>query len=410
MAAEPLRRSCGNGDQDTVHAARHESGGQRDYKVQCAECGTQSGLTAYRCAACDGPLVLVGAPVTAEDLTGDSSIVGIWRYSGFLPRTTSAVTLGEGSTPLLPLAPDPGIAGDLRVYGKLETLNPTLSFKDRAMALGTSVAVDLGLVGLSLASTGNAAVSAAAYAAAAGLPCKVVCATSSGAAVKLALAAAYGAEVELVDGDYSNAYERAAAAESEGWFNVTTTYRNPVLAEGYRSIAAEITEGLGRAPDLLIVPIGAGPLLRGLLTGFLDLLSVGAIDRVPRAVGVQTEACGPLARAWEQQDWLASLMKPNFIQPTSAGAIADSLRGYEREGLLTLRAVRDSGGTVVAVSEAQIHAATTALARQGVLVEPAAGAAVAALSTPLVEAVTPKGADVVVMLTGHGAKENLRQP
>ena len=384
---------------------RDPGGGRRNYEVRCAECSSAADLPAYRCPRCGGPLVVHPAPIGPDGLSEDRSRTGVWRRSGMLPRTANAVTLGEGGTPLLPLD---GLQDDrVRVHAKVEALNPTLSFKDRAMALGASMALDLGLPGLVLASTGNAAVSAAAYAAAAGLPCRVVCGTGSKAGLKLAAAAAHGADVTLVEGDYSSAYESAVRAEEDGWFNVTTTYRNPVLAEAYRALAVEILDDLGHVPDVVVVPVGAGPLLRGLLGGFQDAVSAGAAARVPRLVGVQASACAPLARAWRHGDWVASLAVPPPVLPTRAGAIADSLRGYEREGLLTLAAVRDSGGTVVDVEEEDMARATAALARRGLLAEPAAAAALAALADDQVTGPVPDGGSVVIVLTGHGAKEPL---
>ena len=136
-----------------------------------------------------------------------------------------------------------------------------------------------------LASTGNAAVSAATYAAAAGLGCRVFCATGSNAGGKLGVARAHGAEVQLVDGHYSDAYAAAARAAAGNWLNVTTTYRNPLLAEAYRPIAAELLAALGRAPDTVVVPVGAGPLMRGIWHGFRDLQTAGLITRLPRMAG-----------------------------------------------------------------------------------------------------------------------------
>ena len=390
---------------DPGPAAWRHGGGHRDHEVRCAECAELAHLPAYRCSRCGGPLVVEPAPVGRDGLREDRSRSGVWRRSGLLPRTAHAVTLGEADTPLLPLE---GLLDHrVRVHAKVEAQNPTLSFKDRAMALASSVALDLGLPGLVLASTGNAAVSAAAYAAAAGLPCRVLCGTGSQAALKLAAAAAHGAEVRLVEGDYSSAYAQAVRAEDDGWFNVTTTYRNPVLAEAYRPLAVELLDDLGRVPDVVVVPIGAGPLLRGLVGGFRDAVSAGVAPRSPRLVGVQASACAPLARAWRHGDWAASLALPPPVFPTRAGAIADSLRGYEREGLLTLRAVRESQGTVVAVEEEDMARAITALARRGLLVEPAAAAALAALADDEVAGLVPDDGDVVIVLTGHGAKEPL---
>lgn len=374
--------------------------GGRAYSVACSECGAPHSLPAYRCTRCSGPLVLVLEPAC-----------GVERPEDLLPAADHVVRLGEGRTPLLPL---PWVeAGGARVHAKLESLNPTLSFKDRAMALGTATALDLGLRGLVLASTGNAAVSGAAYAAAAGIGCRVFCATASRAAAKLDTARSHGALVEVVEGDYSTAYRHAADAEGEGWFGVTTTYRNPLLAESYRPIAAELVADLGRAPDAVVVPVGAGPLLYGVLAGFDDLRSTGVVSRVPRMVGVQAAACAPLATAWASgarsaAGWRAALAETVVAGPTAAGAIADSLRGYEREGLLTLGAVHRSGGDVVAVDETAIAHATRALARHGISAEPAAAAGLAALDSPAAR--LDADGDVVLLVTGHGAKEPLVAP
>lgn len=374
----------------------------RDYTVGCCRCGHAATYPAYRCRLCGAPLVLtLGAADCAP-----TSAAGLWRYAGMLPSVNHAVTLGEGSTPLLPWDGDSHL--------KLESLNPSLSFKDRAMALAVSVALDLGLPGLVLASTGNAAVSAAAYAAAAGLPCRVFCATGSNATTKLDTARAHGADVTVVEGDYSDAYAAAVHAEGGGWLNVTTTYRNPLLTEAYRPLAIELVEGLGRVPDVVVVPVGAGPLLRGIWLGFTDLRDAGVTATMPRMVGVQAAACAPLARAWPAPDWAAALRAPVAVGVTAAAAIADPLRGYEDEGLLTLAAARDSGGAIVAVSESAIRDASTRLAHRGLLVEPAAAAAVAALATVSGSATVSDSAAAagsvlaagfVAVLTGHGAKE-----
>jgi threonine synthase len=358
----------------------------RTFTVACVRCGHAENYPAYRCTTCGAPLEL---RLSAGDCAPGAGR-GLWRHAGMLPATRHAVTLGEAGTPLLEL--------DRDIHVKLESLNPSLSFKDRAMALACSAALDLGLRGLVLASTGNAAVSAATYAAAAGLGCRIYCATGSNAGAKLDVARAHGAEVHLVDGHYSDAYDAAARVAGDGWLNVTTTYRNPLLTEAYRPIAAEVVADLGRVPDTVVVPVGAGPLLRGIWLGFRDLRAAGLAERLPRMTGVQAAACAPLARAWTTADWAASLREPLPVGPTVATAIADALRGYEDEGLLTLEAVRDSGGEVVAVGDAAIVAAAGRLARRGLFVEPAAAAAVTVAATGL----------TVAVLTGHGAKEPLR--
>lgn len=280
-------------DEMTRSTTRH-AGGQRDYVAVCTVCGQETGLPAYGCAGCTGPIVLQLARLRGSALQLPKvEATGIWRQAHLLPRTTAAVSLSEGATPLLPLAlPRPAAAtGEPQCWLKCEHLNPTLSFKDRAMALGVSMALDQQASGLVLASSGNAAASAAAYATAAGLPCRIFCGTSSAANNKIAVAEAFRAEVTLIDGDYSAAYAAALAAVKDGWVNVTTTYLNPALAEAYRTIATEIVADLGDAPGLVVVPIGAGPLLHGLSQGFRDIFDAGDSSRLPRMVGVQAEAC-----------------------------------------------------------------------------------------------------------------------
>jgi threonine synthase len=389
-----------------VAAAR---GGTRRYVARCVECGSTVRLPAYRCADCGGSLVIDAAPVSARNLVADLRRTGVWSRHGLLPETRHALSLGEANTPLIPLSV-PSTDESLQLYAKLESLNPTLSFKDRAMALAVSFARDEGLPGLMLASTGNAAVSAAAYAAAADLPCEIFCATGSHASFKLASAEALGATVRLVDGDYSSAYAEAVRHESRGWLNVTTTYRNPLLAEAYRAAAVEISEQVGDLPDAVVVPVGAGPLLYGLRQGFRDLEHAGLSDRSPRLVGVQADACAPLAEAWCEPDWETALFRHRPTRPTRATAIADSLRGYEREGLLTLEAVRSSHGAVVGVSEDAIQGAGRTLRARGLLVEPAAAATLAAVESRTFSTLLPEGGRVVLMITGHSAKESPGAP
>jgi threonine synthase len=393
-------------------AGSRPRGGTREVAYRCALCSTSTSRFGYDCAACGGPLLAEPGPV--DDVVAAPSGVGVWRYPWLLPRTRAAVTLGEGGTPLIPLTAR-SRAGRA-VLGKLESLNPTLSFKDRAMAVGASMALDLGARGIVVASTGNAAVSASAYAAAAGLPCRVLVGTESNAAKKLDACRALGAEVEEVAGDYSAAYARARRHEDEGWMNVSTTYRNPVLAEGYRSIAFELVEQLGRAPAAVIVPIGAGPLLRGIERGFDDARTAGLADRTPALVGVQAARVAPIHRAWQARrqaapesiDPWAPATLPEESGPTIATAIADRLTGYSSHGDITIRAVERTGGDVVAVSEEQIVTAARALAAAGVWVEPSAATSLAALEVwtdrrPAAGHPHDDG-PVVLMLTGHGAK------
>lgn len=353
--------------------------GRRSWDLMCALCEWPTSGFRYECARCTGPVVVrPAAPGSAdpEDLLPDAGVL---------------VDLGQGATPLVEL---PGHAG---VHLKLESLNPTLSFKDRAMALGVGYALHSGAVGVVAASTGNAAVSAAAYAAAAGLPCRVIVGTGSRAARKMSACRAYGASVEEVEGDYSSAYRRAVAAEDEGWLNVSTTYRNPLLAEAYRPLAIELIADLGRAPAVIVVPIGAGPLLRGVERGCADAVELGLLDRQPRMVGVQARAVAPIAEAWAG----AASHGTACGGPTLATAIADPLRGYESHARVTIEAVARTEGAVLAVGEQEIVRATERLRAAGHWVEPSAATALAALDQ--LDVADDEG-PVVLLMTGHGVK------
>ena len=386
----------------------------RAHHYACAACSWRSDVFGYECPRCAAPVLIEAEPLTTADLLGPSGARGLWRYARLLPTTSTRVTLGEADTPLVNLAEaasrELGWPGEQPLAVKLESLNPTLSFKDRAMALAASVARDRGIPGLVVASTGNAAVSAAAYAGAAGLRCRVIVGTSSRAATKLAAARAYGAEVEEIDGDYSTAYDQAKAAEGRGWMNVSTTYRNPLLAEAYRPIAFELIEQLGEAPAAVVVPVGAGPLLRGIERGFGDARERGLLAETPRMVAVQAAAISPVVDEWRRTTGVAADPGSPGEGPgdlrTVATAIADPLRGYESHGRITVAAVMRSRGAAVAVTEPAILRAHSALTRLGFPVEPSSATAGAALAQPeLGELLSRADAGpVVLILTGHASK------
>lgn len=371
------------------------------WAAPCTSCGRDEGGWS-RCLACGGVRIADG-PVAP----GVGGGVGVWRHRPWLPPATTEVSLGEGGTPLLRcdrLAARDGLPA---LWVKNECVNPTLSFKDRAIALGVSLALDAGAQGVVAASTGNTASSAAAYAARAGLPCRVVCAESAAGSPKLDAARAAGARVEPVAGDFSTAYAAAARREEDGWYPLTTTFRNPWITAAHRGVAIELVEHAERTgvavPDWVVVPVGAGPLLVGIHDGFRALVATGRLTRAPRLVAVQATACAPLAAAWRDG---AERVTGVPVGYTVAEGIADPLRGYEDEGALTLVAVRESGGTVVAVPDVDILAARDDLARdEGLVVEASAAAPLAALRLLLADGVMSASDGVVLVATGHGAKE-----
>jgi threonine synthase len=351
----------------------------------------------YACPVC-GSSLLVAYAGTFEPPNGMVD-EGIWRYRRFLPVSADSepVTLGEGATPTLQARRlDP--SGGLLL--KNETVNPTGSFKDRPVAVAATVARELGLSGLVCASTGNTGVAVAAYAARAGFPAACVVPEATPAA-KTAQIGAVGARIVRVRGNYSDAYALAArAAENYGWANLTSTYINPYMVEGDKTIAYEIFEQLGeRVPDWVVVPAGAGPLLAAIHKGFEELGISG-----PRIVAAQAAGCAPVVRAFESG--AKEVSEWEHPVETAASSIADPLIGYPEDGTRTLSVVRHSGGTAIAISEEETRKATIDLARsEGLLVEPGAAVAVAAYRKLAAQAVISTEERAMVVLTGHGLKD-----
>jgi threonine synthase len=381
-----------------VGAARHSTTATVEASLACYRCSWRGEISnLYSCPACGSSLLVTFAGTyEPSNATADEAI---WQYRGFLPVPADAepVTLGEGDTPLLQarrLNPSGGL------LLKNETVNPTGSFKDRPVAVAATVARVLGLSGLICASTGNTGVAVAAYAARAGLPAACVVPETTPAA-KMIQIEAVGASIVRVRGNYSDAYALArAAAESYGWANLTSTYVNPYMLEGDKTVAYELFKQLGeRVPDWVLVPVGAGPLLAAIHKGFKELGVPG-----PRMVGVQAAGCAPVVRAFESgtkevHEWEDSLQ-------TTASSIADPLRGYPEDGTRTLSVVRESGGKAVAVSEEETRQATLDLARsEGLLVESGTAVAVAAYRKLVARELIHPGETTVIVLTGHGLKD-----
>jgi threonine synthase len=362
------------------------------HHLACSACAWRGDPAArYACPIC-GASLSVGYDGLPDGWTADRP--GQWRYAPLLPARLEPTSLGEGGTPLLPAAR----LGD--VWLKNETANPTGSFKDRPVSVAATMARELELEGLLCASTGNTAVSVAAYGARAGLPVACIVPRTAPAA-KLAQIQAAGALLIPVEGSYSDTHALAGeAARRCGWADLTSTYVNPYMLEGDKTLGLELFEQLGeRVPDWVVVPVGAGPLLAGVHKAFEELRALGATTAPgPRLVAAQASGCAPIARAFERGD--AHVVAWEEPVRTAASSIADSLAGYAEDGTRTLRLVRESGGVAVAVDEGAIAAATRRLARaEGLLVEPGAAAAVAAWERLELDG------DAVLLLTGHGLKD-----
>jgi threonine synthase len=339
-----------------------------------------------------------GAHVNLADAPGlgredvDRALRSVWRYrAALLVDVADAVSLGEGWTPL--------VAGEwdgLRVHFKLEFLMPTGSFKDRGMTVMVSYLRSRGITEVLEDSSGNAGASLSAYAAVAGLDCRILV-PESASYPKIAQIAAYGAQVVTVRGSRQDVADAALAMSRERFY--ASHNWQPFFSEGTKTLAYELWEQLDwRAPDSVVVPLGYGANVLGCERGFSELLRRGEIRRMPRLYGVQAANCAPFHAAFRAG---ADHHVPLETSPTVAEGIASSKPTRMRE---VLRAVRDSGGEILAVTEEAIVDALAALARKGYYVEPTSAAAAAGLSQLIARGAIGTNETTVLVLTGSGLK------
>ncbi|HUA76541.1 MAG TPA: pyridoxal-phosphate dependent enzyme, partial [Acetobacteraceae bacterium] len=290
----------------------------------------------------------------------ESAERSLWRYRAALALPDAApISMGEGMTPLIARR-----LGGAEALVKCEWVMPTGSFKDRGASVMLSLLRAQGIGAVLEDSSGNGGAAIAAYAAAGGMAATILAPAATSPAKLLAMRA-HGAKVELVPGD-RQATAEAALAASEMIFYASHNW-HPFFLEGTKTLAYELWEELGfRAPDNVIVPCGAGSNVLGLSIGFGEILRAGGIARSPRIFAAQPENCGPIAASFAagSEGKVASVVRPTIAEGT---AIAHPVR-FET----VLRCLRESGGGAIALSEAEIKAATLGLAREGFFVEPTA--------------------------------------
>jgi len=330
----------------------------------------------------------------------------MWRYRELLPVSDGVepVSMGEGCTPFIEVnrvLSAVGLTG-LKVYVKYEGANPTGSFKDRGMSLGVTIAKYSRAKGVVVASTGNTAASAAAYAARAGLLCRVLLPKGGVAAGKLLQALLYGAEVQEVEGPFDRALEEVLSelpdlVSNEFYpLNSFNTFR----LEGQKTAAYEIVEQLSRPPDVVIVPVGNAGNISAIWKGFRELYEWGFLNEVPRMIGVQASGAAPIAEAWRR-----GLDEPVFID--NPRTVASAIRiGKPVNWPKAVRAVKESRGTFVVVDDSEILEAMKALAKfEGICVEPASAASLAGLIKAFEEGFVDRGETVALVATGSCLKD-----
>ena len=360
----------------------------------------------FVCPACFGPLEVaydrdaIRAQVSRARI--EAREPGIWRYLELLPLEASPPRgLAVWSTPLLRadrLGGELGLApGNLRL--KDDTRNPTLSFKDRVVAIAAARAVEFGFDTLACASTGNLA-GATAAAAAAGLRA-VVFVPADLEPAKIDHALSYGATVVPVNGTYDDINRLSLEiADEEGWAFVNVNLR-PYYSEGSKTLAFEVAEQLGwRLPDVVVGPIASGSLFTKVAKGFDDLVAAGLVeDKAVRFIGGQPEGCSPVATAFaEGVDEIRPVRSPDTIARSLA-------IGSPADGVYALALARRSGGSIEAVPDQATAAAIRRLGRiEGVFAETAGGVTVAALEQAVAKGLIGPGDEVVTLITGNGVK------
>ena len=384
---------------------------------RCLACSqTQAAdFDGFVCPACGSNLDITydyAAVVDDIERSGLDHARYLFTYAPFLPvhmpRRRFPVRIG--ATPLYPAKRLGDSQGLRNLLLKDDTLNPSASSKDRASAVVARRAIDIGADVISVASTGNAGSSMACIAAATGLK-SIIFVPESAPPAKLTQALSFGATVLAVRGSYDDAFDLCLAASKEfGWLNRSTGY-NPFTREGKKVCAYEIWEALdGRVPDRIVVPTGDGNLLSGMWKGWCDLKAVGLIERMPRIDAAQSENSDAISRTVralresgiENPDW-----SDVVIEPVEATTIADSISvNAPRDGLAAVRAIIESGGDAVTVTDAEILAAIPEMSElSGVFPEPAAAASWAAVKRLVDRNAIAADEFVVCLVSGHGLKD-----
>jgi threonine synthase len=375
-------------------------------RLRCSQCPlTFSPLELHNLCSCGAPL-LVGYDLetirtkwTKSDLL--RAPFSLWRYAPVLPcEASEAVTLEEGFTPLLrarSLGKELGADG---LWVKDEGRNPTDSFKARGLSCAVSMAKKLGAKKLAISSAGNAGGALAAYAARAGLESFIFMPSDVPQANFVECVAA-GAHVTLVDGLISDCGRLIAERkEKEGWFEVSTL-KEPYRIEGKKTMGYEVAEQFDwQLPDAILYPCGGGVGLIGMWKAFAELEAVGWIDsKRPKMISVQAKGCEPITKAFEEGRDTATFW-------SGAYTVASGLRVPKALGdFLVLRAIRESHGTALSISDQEMLDAGLLLARcEGVFAAPETGACVAAARRLLSQGFLKPEERILIFSTGSGFK------
>jgi threonine synthase len=366
--------------------------------LKCVKCGSEYPFRSLKekCEKCGGNLEYNLAPARKSGIKL-SGPLRFWRYKPLLPPVKHAISLGEGGTPLHEAERLSRKFGLKNLYLKDETRNPTNSYRDRAAALLTSNAIDLQYDTLICATNGNLGASLAAYSAKAGLACHAIVPKHVDVG-KLAQMLVYDTVIEEFGEILDDSIKRAKALAKEmSWYQATAEL-NPLVIEAQKTISYEVYEQLG-VPEWFIVSMGSGGTVYSIWKGFKELQELGKIKSMPKMVGVQPEGCASIVKAViEDAQKFTRIPKP--YTRALAVLVAEPLQGR-----LAMKALKESKGLGLTVSDSEILSSEFQLAKlEGIFAEPASSATIAALKKLVKEGTIDKKDSVVCLITGSGLK------
>ncbi len=375
-----------------------------NYILKCLTCGKKYDS----CEKCKGGLEIIydydelAHKINTKIL--ERRKIGVWKYKELLPMNDDSkiITLGEGGTKLHECKKLAEALSIEKIYAKDETRNPTGTYKDRPATVGVSKALEFGAKTVAIASDGNAGPATAAYAAKAGLRCYVFMPAVT-PIERIVQVQMFGGKVILAKGTVSDCIDILTKVQDQyGWHQLTTAIPlNPYQAEGSKTIAYEICEDLEwNVPDWVVIPVGGGGLLTANWKGFKEFFKLGIIKKLPKVAAVQAKGCAPVVKAYNNdKEKIENWGEPKTIAITIGVP-------YPLDGATALKAIRESKGTAVAVSDEEILRAEKLLAEtEGIFAEPAGVASLAGTKKLIEKEIIGNEERVVFEVTGTGLKD-----
>ncbi|MEZ0323123.1 MAG: threonine synthase [Hydrogenothermaceae bacterium] len=373
--------------------------------LKCKECGAEYPVEPLHvCEFCFGPLEIVydyeeiKRNISREKI--EKGPKSLWRYIDLLPVEKATVGLSAGFTPLIKAENLGRLLGLNNLYIKDDSVNhPTLSFKDRVVAVALSKAKEFGFDTAACASTGNLANSVAAHAASAGMNCYVFI-PSNLETNKIIGSLVFNPTVVAVDGNYDDVNRLSSEIANEfGWAFVNINVR-PFYSEGSKTLAFEVAEQLGwKIPDVVVAPLASGSLYTKIWKGFNELKDLGLVEgNLPRMLGAQAEGCSPIYQAFKEGR--------DFIKPVKPNTIAKSIAiGNPADGPYAVKVAKESKGDIQIATDEEIIEGIKLLAKtEGIFTETAGGTTIAVLKKFAQAGLIGKDEIVVAYITGNGYK------